>query len=89
MNFWHAIAENIAQHQGYYTAAVSALFVAGVCTMPPNPPLSFKELWQWVRDALQTAIPAARHTVIPQPAEENHEEPEVVAPPVVDQGAAK
>jgi hypothetical protein len=67
---WPAILNNLVSHWGAYSAAFSVLFVASVCTMPSNPPVSFRELWQWVRDALQTAIPAARHTVIPQQAEE-------------------
>jgi hypothetical protein len=71
MKLWQMILNNIMAHWGYYTGAAGALFVAGVCTMPPNPPVSFKELWQWVRDALQTAIPAARHKepVLPQPTD--------------------
>jgi hypothetical protein len=44
--------------------------VAIVSTMPIDPPHSFKDLWRWVREALQTAIPAARHPVLPQQDEE-------------------
>lgn len=68
MNFWHAVAGNIQRNWGAYTAVVSMLFVAFVGTMPIAPPSSFTDLWRWVREALQTAIPAARHPVLPQEA---------------------
>ena len=54
------ILNNIAKNWGTYTAAAGVLFVAFVSCMPKNPPASLAEYWQWVREGLQTAIPAAR-----------------------------
>lgn len=54
--FW----QFILAHQGVAGGAVAALFVAGVCTMPALFPKTAQEWWTWVRDALQTAVPAAR-----------------------------
>ena len=66
MNIQHAILDNITRNWADYTAALGVLFVAIVSTMPIAPPTSFKDFWRWVREALQTAIPAARHPVLPQ-----------------------
>jgi hypothetical protein len=70
MTLWHAMLDNIQRNWGAYTAALGVLCVAIVSTMPIDPPHSFKDLWRWVREALQTAIPAARHPVLPQQDEE-------------------
>jgi hypothetical protein len=70
MNFWHAVAGNIQRNWGAYTAVISMLFVAAVGTAPPKIPKSLQDLWTWAREALQTAIPAARHPVLPQQDEE-------------------
>jgi hypothetical protein len=76
MKVLQMISDNILRNWGAYSAALGVLFVAVVSTAPIEPPTSFKDLWRWGREALQTAIPAARHPVIPQQAEDNIEEPE-------------
>ena len=53
--------DNLAKNWGAYSAAAGVLFVAFVSTMPKDPPSNFAVYWTWVRSALQTAIPAARH----------------------------
>ena len=76
MTIWHLILGNIERNWADYTAGLSVLFVAGVCVMPPKFPKSFQEWWTWLRDTLQTAIPAARHKepVLPQdPATDSKE----------------
>jgi hypothetical protein len=61
------IAENLAKNWAVYTASAGVLFVAFVSTMPADPPSRLAEYWKWVRSALQTAIPAARHPNDPTP----------------------
>jgi hypothetical protein len=71
MNFTHAIYVTILRDWKPEIEGLSVLFVAGVCVMPPAFPKSFQEWWTWLRDTLQTAIPAARHaTVLPQETKE-------------------
>ena len=69
------ILANLQEHWQIYTTAGTALFVAGVCTMPQKMPMvranhPIQEIWTWVRDSLQTAVPAARaaHANPTQPA---------------------
>lgn len=55
----------LAAHETLLTAGISALFVAAVCTMPAKAPLipadhPIQDVWTWIRDTLQTAVPAAR-----------------------------
>jgi hypothetical protein len=69
----NTISENIARNWPVYTASAGVLFVAFVSTMPLTPPARLAEYWTWVRSALQTAIPAARH---------NHDAPPNPTPPV-------
>jgi hypothetical protein len=76
MKVLQVIGENILRNWGAYSAALGVLFVAVVSTAPPKIPQSLQELWGWGREALQTAIPAARHPVIPQQADDKIEEPE-------------
>ena len=69
----NAILDNIAKNWQVYTASAGVLFVAFVSCMPKNPPASMVEYWTWVREALQTAIPAARPHI-------NHDEPNPTKP---------
>ena len=60
-----AIVNYVGVHWEEFTAAAGVLFVAGVCTMPQKMPMvradhPLQEPWTWLRDALQTAVPAAR-----------------------------
>jgi len=62
---WQAVKDNMARNVPEYLTFGAALLVAGVCTMPQKMPLvpsdsRVQELWTWMRDALQTAVPAAR-----------------------------
>lgn len=49
-----------------YLGFLEALSIAAIVTMPRKAPLihedhPLQELWNWFRDTLQTAVPAARH----------------------------
>ncbi len=68
MTVRHEIGENIVRNWPAYSAALGVLFVAAVSTMPPRIPKTVQECWEWMRESLQTAIPAARHPVLPQEA---------------------
>ena len=57
---WVALQQNIAGHVTEYVTLAGALFVAFVCTWPAKIPTSIQEWWTWLRDAFQTAVPAAR-----------------------------
>ena len=57
---WKALVDHIMANYVAIEAAAGVLFVAFVSNMPKTPPASMVEYWQWVRDSLQTAIPAAR-----------------------------
>jgi hypothetical protein len=74
MNFWAALLQHIEKNWVAIEATGGVLFVAFVSVMPKNPPSSLAEYWQWVREGLQTAIPAAR------PRQETHTETTVVTP---------
>lgn len=60
MNAWEIVQHHITSNLPEYLIFFSALLVAIVCTMPENPPASIREWWKWMRDSLQTAVPAAR-----------------------------
>lgn len=55
-----AIFNHIQQNMTAILASAGILFVAVVSCMPPDPPSSLRDYWHWVRESLQTAIPAAR-----------------------------
>lgn len=63
-----ALLDHISQNWVPISAAAGVLFVAVVSCMPPNPPTSMTEYWRWVRESLQTAIPAARRNHTEPPA---------------------
>lgn len=57
-----------------YLTFITALAIATVVTMPRKAPLlredhPLQEVWAWFRDALQTAVPAARNHQAPQQPE--------------------
>lgn len=64
MEYIHPILDAIQQHilknMPEYVIGISALSIATVVTMPPLIPKSLQDWWNWIRNALQTAIPAAR-----------------------------
>lgn len=66
MQVQQAILDVVHTHGEAITGAVTALCIAGIITMPPKAPLlaadnRLQEVWAWLRDTLQTAVPAARH----------------------------
>lgn len=68
----NAATQFLLDHLTAESATLSVLGVAAVCTMPPEPPGVFsyffgQATWTWLRDTLQTAIPAARHPQITLP----------------------
>jgi hypothetical protein len=77
---WQALQTQITANLPEYLIFASALSIAIVCAMPEKIPSSFQELWTWLRNSLQTAVPAARlnHT---QPS--NPQQPEGPAQPKV------
>jgi hypothetical protein len=62
---WEVLQQHIARNMPEYIIFMGAVAVAAVCTMPKKAPLipetsPLQELWNWLRDTLQTAVPAAR-----------------------------
>lgn len=70
------VEAHIARNLPEYLTFLGALAIASVCTMPekiPYPlPSVLQDWWTWVRDALQTAVPAARKTVVTVPSSTVH-----------------
>ena len=69
LNYQHpilnAMREHFIQHLPEYLTTLGLLAVAFVCTMPQKMPgfpsdHPIQEWWTWLRDGLQTAVPAAR-----------------------------
>jgi hypothetical protein len=58
--FWQAIGEHIVRNEEEYITLATALGIATIIKMPPQIPKTFQDWWTWIRDALQTATPAAR-----------------------------
>ncbi len=73
-----AIAAHITANLATILTAGGILFVAFVSCMPIDPPSSLVEYWRWVRESLQTAIPAARRNHIEPP---NPSQPVIPAQP--------
>lgn len=61
-----ALEHHFSHHLIEYMTFLSALAIAGVCTMPAKIPATLQEWWTWMRDSLQTAVPAARNHNNPQ-----------------------
>ena len=57
---WAVLQQHIARNIPEYITFIAALFVAGVCCMPATRPKGIDDWWTWLRDTLQTAVPAAR-----------------------------
>lgn len=56
----------IAHHLTAAGFGGGAFLIAVICTMPPEPPgflrhICSQAMWTWIREALQTVVPAARH----------------------------
>ncbi|MFC5861105.1 hypothetical protein ACFPT7_02240 [Acidicapsa dinghuensis] len=60
------IAMFFAKYAPEIEVAAGALFVSAVSAMPKAFPKSAQEWWTWLRETLQSAIPARRH-VEPDP----------------------
>lgn len=58
---WEGVQAHVMRNLPEYLTFVGALAIASVVTMPKMIPTSIQDLWTWLRDALQTAVPAARH----------------------------
>lgn len=56
-----AIQDHILRNFPEYMIFISALAIATVVTMPPIIPKSLQDWWTWMRNSLQTAVPAARN----------------------------
>jgi hypothetical protein len=56
----NAIGHNLAQNIGYEEGAFGLLLAVFVHNMPATIPKTFQEIWTWVRDSLQTALPVRR-----------------------------
>jgi hypothetical protein len=65
-----AFEAHLISNAGYYVTVlgttISVLTIAAICTMPEKCPLirenhPVQELWKWLRDTVQTAVPASRH----------------------------
>jgi predicted NBD/HSP70 family sugar kinase len=54
------IANAITNNLPEWLIFIGALAIASVVTMPEMIPQSAQDLWTWFRNALQTAVPAAR-----------------------------
>lgn len=57
---WTLVENHIERNWEIYTTAAGALFVAGICMMPETFPKTAQDWWSWMRNTLQTAVPAAR-----------------------------
>lgn len=56
-----ALQEHLLRNFPEYLIFLSALSIAAVVTMPELIPKSLQDWWTWFRNALQTAVPAARN----------------------------
>lgn len=57
---WAAIQQHMLKNLPEYITLFTAISIATIVTMPEIIPKSFQDWWTWLRNALQTAIPAAR-----------------------------
>ena len=60
MELFHALSIYLAQHLNYILGAIGIFGFAAINSMPKNPPESFRDLWDWLRESCQTAIPVNR-----------------------------
>lgn len=58
----NAVGHNLAQHITSIGVGSGLLLFTFINCMPAHPPTSLEEYWAWVREALQTAIPARYHS---------------------------
>ena len=57
---WAVLQQHIARNVPEYITFLAAVMIAAVCTMPEDPPKTFRDMWRWLRNTFQTAVPAAR-----------------------------
>lgn len=65
---WQTVIQSISAHWETLGLGSGVLLFAAVSTMPEKIPSSIQECWTWAREALQTAVPAARKPTTNQPA---------------------
>ncbi len=65
-SFWHQVGVLIIQHLTAAGFGGGVLIVAIISSLPPNRPRTLDDWWHFMRESLQTAIPAARHPQSPQ-----------------------
>lgn len=70
MNFWQALGDNINQNWKVYSSAILWFAVAVGTSMPEKFPSTVQEVWDWLRNSIQTSLPAARRTISPSGAQE-------------------
>lgn len=60
-----AIGEHIARHSEAYGTGGIALFLSVAKNAPPLIPKSAQDMWTWMRDSVQTALPISRNNPNP------------------------
>ena len=55
-----AIGQHIARNSGAYGTAAVGFGLAVAKNIPPVVPKSIQEMWTWMRDSIQTALPITR-----------------------------
>ena len=56
----NAIGHSIVQNLGYEEGVAGLLVAVAIHNMPATIPKTLQEIWTWVRDSLQTALPVRR-----------------------------
>ena len=57
---WAAIQQHLLRNTEAYLGAVTALFIAAACVLPKKRPRTLDDFYDFFRDTVQTAVPAAR-----------------------------
>lgn len=78
-DFWSTIGGHVTRHSEAYGTGAIAGGLSIAKNMPPSIPKSPQELWTWIRDSVQTALPISR----------NNSNPILPVPPAQPQGATK
>jgi hypothetical protein len=69
MNFWQTVGNNINENWKVYSSAIIWFAVAVGTSMPEKFPSTVQEVWDWLRNSIQTSLPAARRTISPSGAQ--------------------
>lgn len=62
-----AIGGHITRNSGSYGTVAIAAGLAVAKNIPAQIPKSAQELWTWMRDSVQTALPISRSNPVPTP----------------------